>query len=186
MNLSFAIQGDFLAVRAINDLLDFARAPFGGPRGTRALRAIREAIAEEFSRGAERTDFGFRPWKKSHDFGTRKAKNPPLGGTSGRFAKAWAGGAGSITSVKPTEIILGSRLPGAAMHRGDLGEVVTIKAKATGANGLPAMFWKLGRSFGVWISPGKLRSGLHVPARPHARATQALASIIAQSLYGGA
>ena len=186
MNFTFAIQGDVLAVRSINDLLDFARAPFGGSRGTWALRAIREAIAEEFSRGAERTDFGFRPWKKSRDFGTRKASNPPLGGAAGRFAKAWAGGAGGFSSVKPTEIILGSRLPGAAMHRGDLGEVVTIKAKATGAKGLPAMFWKLGRSFGVWISLAKLRSGLHIPARPHARATQALAKIIAQSLYGDA
>lgn len=186
MDITLSITGDGGAVRAVEAMLRGAQAPFGGARGTRALKAIRAAIAEEFSRGAERTDSGFKPWIKSHDFGTRKAANPPLGGTSGRFAKAWAGGAGGFSIVTPVAITLGSRLPGAAMHRGDLGDVVTIRPKKTGAQGQPAMRWKLGRSFGVWISARRLREGLKVPARPHARATQALAEIVARSVFGEA
>jgi len=186
MDITLSITGDGGAVRAVESILQSAQAPFGGARGTRALKAIRAAIAEEFSRGAERTDAGFRPWAKSHDFGTRKAANPPLGGTAGRFAKAWAGGAGGFSIITPVAITLGSRLPGAAMHRGDLGDVVTIRPKKTGAQGQPAMRWKLGRSFGVWISARRLREGLKVPARPHARATQALAEIVARSVFGEA
>lgn len=160
-------------------------APFAGSRGDRVLAATRKAIAEEFSRGAERTDAGFKKWPKSHDFGTRKAAITPLGGGSGRYARAWAGGTGGSVRVNASkEIILSVRLPGAAMHRGDLGDVVTIKPKREGDAGRTPMFWALGLGFGVWIPRSRLAQGLKVPARPHARATKALAQIIASAYQG--
>lgn len=157
--------------------------PFAGKQGDRVLAAVRRAIGEEFDRGAERTDGGFRPWPKTNAFGRRPATRPPLGGRGGSLGSAWQGGAGGFSRVRPTEIQLGVRLPGAAIHRGDLGPQVAIKAKKRGARGLPAMFWALGLGFGVWLSPERLRArGVTIPARPHARATASLASIVAEAL----
>jgi hypothetical protein len=173
------------ALQALNAQIDAISQPFGGSRGDAVLAAVRKAIAEEFSRGAERTDSGFKKWAKSHDFGTRKAAVTPLGGGRGRYARAWAGGEGGSARVNAgREIIISVRLPGAAMHRGDLGDVVTIKPKRQGDAGRSPMFWALGLGFGVWITPSRLRQGLKVPARPHARATASLGKIVQAAWLG--
>lgn len=183
MNLTFSIVGDSAALSAIETLFDIARAPFGGTRGTRALAAIRALIAEEFARAAERTDAGFAPWPKSKQFGTRQPSNPTLGGAVGRFARAWAGGPGGFNTVGPFQITLGSRVPGAAMHRGDLGPHTIIRPRRY-SKGVPLMYWALGRKFGVWISTKVLQRGLKIPARGHALPTREMGKAIADAVVG--
>jgi len=178
MNITFAVNNR-AALKALDAQIEATAQPFAAPRGARVVKAIRLAIGEEFSRGAERTDSGFKKWKPTQSFGTKTATNPPLGGKAGRVARAWAGGAGGFSTVSGTEIVIGVRAPWAAVHRGDNGPVTTIRPR-----GGDRMRFFLGRAFGVWISRARLAQGLKVPARPHATANKSLSEIIRDALLG--
>lgn len=152
-----------------------AGAPFAGPLGRSVIRAQRRSVAREFAGGFWATPRGGRVrWKKAKPFGSRKPSAQTLGGTSGRYARAWAGGAGGGERITSRTATIINTLPGAAAHRGGSGFrasgslVTLIRPRKGGKRGRSAMGWKLGLEFGAWISEARLRMGLRLPSRPHA------------------
>lgn len=181
-----------LRQRQIRSLEQVSRAldrPMSRDVGRRIIRAVRGVINEEFTRGVWlRPSGGSAPWKQGHDFGSHKAKRPPLGGPGGRLARAWAGGRGGFSESDGNSVTIGVRLPYAAVHRGGVenvqaGRITVIRPRRKGKGGRPAMFWFLGLVLGVWLRKETLRRGLKVPARPHAtdnpKTRQAVAEILA-------
>jgi hypothetical protein len=169
------------SLRRIGRMTSASKDPMGGDSGRQVIRAIRRSVAQEFSGGYWSTPSGGkRQWKPTKPFGEKAGGRPPLGGSAGRLAAAWAGGAGGFEKITSRTAQVGVRMPGAAVHRGGEGARVAlretrIKAKAIGAKGKPKMYWLLGMKYGVWMSPEKLRTtGIAVPSRPHATRNPAL------------
>ena len=160
-------------LKQVNAAMRVMGAPMADGRGQRVAAAIRRPIAEEFAGGFHYTRTGSRErWQPVPAFGTRPATVPPLGGPSGSLARAWAGGQGGYQKINPRSATIGVNLPFAEVHRGGARgqkRVTRIRAKKIGAKGLPAMWWFLGMTFGVWLNPDKLLAdGVAVPSRPHA------------------
>lgn len=159
-------------VRAIAEEM---RAPMRGQLGQEVVKAMRRVVNQEFSQGGGfRINGGIQRWRKSKPFGNRPAPSTPLGGTSGSIARAWAGGEGGFSNVIEggTGVEIGvSGHPKFRVHRGgnesiNAGGVTVIRPKSG-----DKMRYKLGLSFGVWISRARLERGLQIPTRPHAQAS---------------
>ncbi|MEM1181173.1 MAG: hypothetical protein AAGM22_22715 [Acidobacteriota bacterium] len=171
----------------LGKLLDAFKAPFRGME-RQGVKAMRKSVASEFAGRYWHTPQGRKiPWAPSKPFGRRPAGSP-LGGPGGSLAQAWAGSAGGFEVMGPERLAIGVDMPFAALHRGGAGtsadlRETRIKAKRIGAQGKPAMHWRLGMEFGVWISPAKLLTeGLSIPSRPHATSNPELADALAGRL----
>jgi hypothetical protein len=158
-------------------------AGFTGTTGAEVIALMRASVAAEFRRGAwSKPDGSSAAWRPVGAFGTRPAGLAPLGGESGRLARAWAGaGTHDVTGfnyLTTTRAVIGVRsaAPWPIIHRGGNSfvsqGVTNIKAKTAGGR---AMANALYRKYKVWISPAYLAShGVNVPARPHATRNPAL------------
>jgi len=170
-------------------------APLSGERGAAAIKAVRKSVAREFRQlGWSKPGGGVQRWKPVKPFGDKPGGGPPLGGSGGSLARAWAGGRGGFTTTSRDRVSVGITHPGAAVHRGgdgtDAGNRITlIRPKRFGKGGVPLMFWALGLGKGAWISFKKLKKGLEVPSRPHATSNPELVRELERqflvSLLGG-
>lgn len=136
---------------------------------------------------------GSVPWAATHAFGSRPASSSPLV-SSGAYLAALSGrGAGAIDVVGPRSFKIGAdgaTFPYAKFHRGGTGGAIRTApwvirpvkrtAQASTARGRRdtlrgrtsyvrqwSMFWKVGLTFGAWLSEKTLREGLRLPPRPH-------------------
>jgi len=132
-------------------------------------------------------------WAPTHAFGNKPASKTPLV-SSGAYLAALSGrGAGAIEVIGPRSFTIGADggvFPYASVHRGGTGATIrtapwVIRPKARtaqastpkgrrdtlrGRTSAPrqwSMFWKLGLTFGAWLSEATLRNGLLLPPRPH-------------------
>lgn len=175
-----------IAVTLRLDRLKGIRAKLGSlaPAAGKIERGVRRIIAEEFRGG-----FGYGPsggrnnWPDRVPFGDREAG---LAFEGSAYAAAWSSAAdeAAVRQVTPKTITVGvssSRFPWASVHQ--TGAIIKPRRLAKNANDGRKkgtrrwrepqkwrMFWLLlGR--GQPISAAKLRAGLRIPARPHARSS---------------
>lgn len=131
-----------------------------------AMRDGRGGIADQFRRQAEALQRGgYNPWPPTKPFGTRQPGPQTLVRT-GRLRGAWLGGSGSTTAVAAHRVAVGvdgRAFPQAGMFMADAPTIV--KPRKAGRPPRSAMGWKLGMSFGVWISEARLARGLSIPPR---------------------
>ncbi len=149
------------------------------PAGDAVIAAMRKGAAGQFSAQAEDTLTGSRMWKRSHDFGNRKAPANTLD-ASGKLKGAWTGSAGATSRVTENSFAIGvdtGIVPYAAIFQSQTPTL--IKPKSIGHStragklaavrrGRPiryAMFWKLGLTFGVWMSQARLEQGFLIQPR---------------------
>lgn len=160
------------AVRKVKNLREVVSKPFAGIRGRAQIKALRNVMRTEASRGVGFTASGGGvPFRPVLPFGTRPATNPPLGGPGSTYWQSWLGGEGSFTRITPKGVVIGSSLPWAFVHRGGTSEpasvVTVIKAKKKAKDGRYAMGHKLRGLYGVHIPEKTLARGLRVPSRPN-------------------
>lgn len=166
------------------------RNPLRGRAGQQVIAAMRRSVAREFELGgwfAPRG--GFRRWAPNATgpaggaaFGSRRAPSVPLGGASGRIARAWAGGPGGFVRQTENRILLGVRAPWAAVHRGGTGAEIS-DSRSTTIRGTMSMWWYLGLHYGVWMNRERLLAhGIKIPARPHATSNPELRAEIRKIL----
>ena len=134
---------------------------------------------------------GRRAWAARKPFGSKRPAASPFGTD---YIAAWRGGPGRVLRVARDRVdfgVAGSRFPWIGYQRGGFGSLRAgdvvgqgtrvssarqrrtwkIAKGRTASSPAPqkwAIFWKLGLSFGVWLSARKLADGLFIPFRPHA------------------
>jgi hypothetical protein len=146
------------------------KKPYQGGGATMVANAIRfgeGSIQEQFKTTTYYTRRGARvPWKPTKPFGNRPAPKRTLHRT-GALERAWLGrDAASITRWSGNRLLLGvstARFP----HAGVFQKVsaTLIRPKKMGKRGRYAMGWKLGLTYGVWISNRRLEMGLRIDPR---------------------
>lgn len=149
--------------------------PTAGRARPGIVRAMKDSVRRDFARSGHHSPSGFRPWKKTHAFGSCEPAARILGGTSGGMARAWKD-AREIPSRNSVTLIASH--PGMRAHRSG----ATVKARKRTASGRLSMVVFLGLKCGVWLSEDKALAGLKIPARPFADRNQRLAREIEEAV----
>lgn len=156
-------------------LLAALAEPFAGNAGVEGGRALRESVAEEFSRGGHKTpEGGFDEWETTKPFGDRPIPDTPLGGAGGQIAQSWLD---HPPEIGPDRIAIFSDHVAVQFHRGgeeaDIEEFTyNLTAKATNF-----LRW----AFAVHL-PEDEGTEITLPARPHATANPDLEEKLVQIL----
>ena len=133
----------------------------------RAIRFGEGSIEEQFRTTSYYSQHGARvPWKPTKPFGNRPPPKRTLHRT-GALERAWLGqDPGSITRHTGNILQIGvstAKFP----HAGVFQKVsaTLIRPKTMGKRGKYKMGWKLGLTYGVWISNRRLEMGLRIDPR---------------------
>lgn len=152
------------------------------PAMTECAARARARVALEFEQRAWFSPSGGTiPWAPTHAFGRRSASASPLVSSGAYFAALEGRGAGAINVIGPRSFKIGAdgaAFPYAHFHRGGTGATIrttpwiirpkaTVSGKAGEGVRQWSMFWKLGLTFGAWLSKRTLEEGLRLPPRPH-------------------
>lgn len=142
------------------------RARIANPAGAlpQVDRAIREVVAIQFAAGGP-------GWAKRKQFGTKPAG---IAFEGSRLRRAWStpGAAGTVTKASGKHLQVGvsaQMFPWDQAHQ--RGARIRAKRYIETATGQrrAAMGMALWHKFGVRLTEAKLKSGIILPARPHAR-----------------
>jgi hypothetical protein len=129
-----------------------------------AMRNGVGGLRDQFRIQAEATSSGYKPWKKTKQFGIRKPPAQTLQ-RSGALRSAWLGGIGSITDAEKRRVAVSvdtKRFIRAAVFMGKT-DAITRPIKYRGMSSHQRYF--LGTHFHVWISEKRLKKGLRIPPR---------------------
>ena len=162
----------------------------------RAVRFGEGSIEEQFRTTTYYSRRGARvPWKPTKPFGNRKAPKRTLY-RRGNLQRAWLGqDPGSITRWSGNKLVLGvstAKYPQAGIFQKVSASLIRPRPGNFGKRGRYKMGWKLGLTYGVWLSNRRLEMGLRVDPRriglsPRAiqRASSALVHFIINGTGGG-
>jgi hypothetical protein len=144
-------------------------------------RLMREWVRSEFAQGGYRspTTGSISPWKRPDAFGTRPVSLPM--DFTGALSAAWSGsGPARVGGWNRGSAWVGLRagskvgvygIPlrgGSSPSSLQTSDIIIRPKPPPGKYGLPRMFWFLGMTYKVWISPKRLHEGLRVKRRHHA------------------
>lgn len=118
---------------------------------------LRRGAAAQFSAGASFDGATVTNWPASRRFGNEPAGRPMV--KSGALERAWTGGAGSFTEVRPKSVVIGVSSPDwvAVFQTEEPSVVKPVSAAQRNA---------IGARTGVWLTSEQMFEGITVAPRP--------------------
>lgn len=157
-------------VKAVGAGQEVFAKPFADDRFDEAVRILRfgpRGFEQQFEDSTEYRDRTSTPWAPTKPFGNRPAPAKTMVGT-GAYRSGWLGrGPGGYVNRKDNQITVGVQktiFPQVLIHQSTKPYTI-VKPKKRTASGDWAMCWKLGLTFGVWLSNKRLERGLKIVRR---------------------